>query len=174
MRSAQAYQALMPYRYLFSLGFKGKLQVVTVEFPQDGFYHLAGFHKAGLSLASRKQALTEVLQGALTAARFSAGGYAPADRWTAICGLQEMIEANRAVFRYRGHEQQWSRIEADYLLAAEDAFLFIDDGKPVSIFGRSERAYELGCPKLKTLMIRRETIATGCMETVFRSPSFRE
>lgn len=173
-RSAQAYNSLLPYRYHFTLGWKGQLRHISISFPIVAYYHLAGFHKVGMSMLSiKKKALNTVLSGVVTHAHFINAGANLEDRWTGICRLKEMIESNRMVFHYRGHEQPGSVIKGDYLMVFEDFAFFIAGDTPESIFAQGKHRYEQGCPRFTTLQISREDTLNALHETVYTSPSYR-
>lgn len=175
MMSALAYKELLPYRYHFKLGFKRKLREIHLCFPQDAYHHLAGFHKVGFAqLKNRKSALDFVLAGGVTQAQFEAGGYSLEDRWLGISRLKKMIETNRMVFYYRGHETIGSSIRADYLMVDEQTTFFIIDHVPQSIFAHQDGRYETGCPRYVTLQIEREDTQTGRQTLIYRSESFQE
>ena len=174
-QSAEAYQELMMYRYHFLLGRKGQLYRVSVEFPEESFFHLAGLHKLRVEVfKNRKAALQAALSGNTAGA--STNDPEVLTRWQSICRLKELIETNRIVFKYRSHEFKGSFIRAEYLLMDEETMFFMCDGYPVSIFGptNNQRQQAQKCPRLVTLRIAREEIATGEMRELFVSSSYKE
>ena len=174
-RSALAYKELMPYRYHFTLGRKGQLRHLSIHFPEVAYHHLAGFHRAGMAaLSNKKKSLETVLAGAVTYEHFKRAGAVLEDRWTGICRLKEIIESNRVVFYYRGHEQPGSMLEGDYLMVHDGVAFFIAGGVPESIFEQTSRRYEQGCPRFVTLQISREEMATSIVTCLFRSATFIE
>lgn len=174
-QSALAYQELLSYRYCFSLGLKNELYHVNVEFPIIAYHHLAGFHKVGFKqLENKSKALNVVLNGGITLEAFAVAGYHLEDRWSGICHLKDMLEDNRAVFRYRGHERPASEINADYLLFDEQTIFFIASDCPASIFEQKNQHYEIGCPRLKTLQIMPENINENTWLEIYKSPSYIE
>lgn len=172
-QSAEAYSALMSYRYHFTLGHKGTLTQLAVEFPIDSYHHLAGFHKTGFNqLRNKSKALSVILAGGVTAEQIERAGYYLIDRWEGICHLQMMLEENKAVFRYRGHERADSNIVADYLLVDDQTIFFVAADHPASIFGQKGQNYERNCPKLTTLLIEREELTTGNKVELYRAKSY--
>ncbi len=174
MQSALAYRELMQYRYIFTLERKGEASTVRVTFPESAYHHLAGFHKASFAaLRNKSKSLRTILDAKVTAADFAAAGYAFEDRWSSLCHLQDMLESNQAVFRYRGHERADSRIAADYLLQDDLTVFFIADEHPASIFGQKGQHYEQNCPRFTTLQIVRENVDTGEQVVVYRAASYK-
>lgn len=173
-QSAEAYCRLSSYRYAFLLGRKARLYSLEISFPTECYWHLAGLHKTRVeAFKNRKSALSAILSDDFDS---SIGEDHPlSTRWRGICDLQELIESNRIVFHYRGHEFAGSRILADYVLSNDATMFFIADGVPVSVFDPTEdQRQKLGlCPKLTTLTITRENIHTGERIELFRSPSYR-
>jgi len=173
-RSAQAYQELIPFRYHFTLGHKGELRHISLHFPEVAYYHLAGLHRVGIAaLSNKKKALEVILLKRVTHEHIIGAGVALEDRWMRICRLKEMIEVNRIIFCYRGHEQPGSMIQADYLMVHEGFALFMAGETPASIFEQRARRYEKGCPRFVTLKIEREDKLTGRKMNLFMSPNFK-
>lgn len=172
-QSAKAYSALMPYRYHFTLGHKGRITPLVIEFPVEAYHHLAGFHKIGFAqLNNKRKALSAILSGVVTAEQVARAGYCLVDRWQGICHLQAMLEENKAVFRYRGHERADSNIVADYLLVDVQTIFFVAADHPASIFGQKGQNYERNCPKLTTLLIEREEVSSGIRTELYRAKSY--
>ena len=174
-QSALAYRALLPYRYHFALGWKGQLSHISICFPECAYHHLAGFHKVGIeALQNKKWALRTIISGSVTHVHFQGAGAALEDRWEGICRLKDIIENNRGVFRYRKHEQPGSSIKGDYLMMDETTAFFIVEDTPESIFSHRGRHFGKGCPRMTTLQIVREEVASGERELIFQASSFRE
>lgn len=172
-QSAMAYEELMPYRYHFTLGKKEQLRHISIHFPVVAFHHLAGFHRAGIAmLSNKKKTLHAVLAENVTHAQLIRSGAVLEDRWTGICRLKEIIESNRMVFYYRGHEQPGSMIRGDYLMIHEGIAFFLANDTPESIFEQKNRRYEQGCPRFVTLRIIREEALTGETICLYRSPNY--
>ena len=174
-QSALAYKGLTAYRYHFTLGRKGQLRHISIHFPEVAYHHLAGFHRAGIAaLSNKKKSLQTVLAERVSHAQFIKAGAVLEDRWTGICRLQEIIESNRMVFHYRGHEQPGSMIQGDYLMTHEGIAFFIANETPESIFVPRDRRYEQGCPRFTTLQICREEIVTGGIVYLYQSPTYHD
>ena len=173
-QSALAYKELLPFRYHFFLGRKRKLRYVSLQFPEVAYHHLAGFHRAGIAaLSNKKKALQVILAEDVRHDHFVNAGKTLEDRWIGICHLREIIESNRMVFYYRGHEQPGTVIKGDYLMLHEGIVFFIARETPESIFIPHCRRYELGCPRFTTLQICREEKVTEEVTCLYRSPSFQ-
>lgn len=175
LKCLNSYKVLMDYRYYYVLGHKNKTISLTVEFPKDSFFHLAGLHKSGFAvLANRKGVFQAISDKKVTQDMFIQAGYSLEDRWQCICGLKDLLEDNRTVFRYRGHEHPGSRIEADFLISDPQILFFICDGKPASIFAQSDQGYERGCPPFKVLQLIREYIPTDQSELIYKSTHYHQ
>ena len=176
-QSALAYFKLSAYRYHYILGRKGKLYAYTLAFPQEAYKHLAGLHKTRIeAFKVKKSALMAVLSGKVSETDVVEHREELYIRWSRICCLQAMIEANACVFRYRGHEFRGSTIKGEYLIADRNTMFFINDGVPVSLFcPTDDQLLQVRqCPKMTTLQIQREEIGTGSFNTIFRSPVFQD
>lgn len=161
-KSALAYQSLAEYEYTLLCGRKGVLTRVTIQFPVNAYHHLAGFQYARLAaLRDRKSALDTILAEKVTYAQLLDSGFQHDDRLACIAQLQSHLENNQFVFRYRGHEQAFSKISADYLMQMEDIAFFTAGDTPVSIFKNNGIDYQRGCPQLTVLQIRRKHLKTG-------------
>ena len=174
-QSAEAYQRLSAFRYKFLLGRKGQSYELTIEFPASAFWHLAGLHKLRIeAIQIKKHALQAVLEGKVKPVQTVNPDILT--RWQGICNLQELIESNNAVFRYRKHEFYGSNIRAEYLMTDLHTMFFIDENNPVSIFTpTSDQIQQVNkCPKLSTLKIVREKIATGESSLLYISPSYQK
>lgn len=173
MQSAEAYKQLSLYRYRFLLGRKSKLYRFEISFPDSCYWHLAGLHKMHMeAFKNRKKALYAVLTGAFRSP--TSTNPILTGRWRGICSLQTLIESNKIVFHYSGHEFSGSRICADYVLSNSEFMFFIADAAPVSIFEPTfDQLQQLNrCPKLTTLKIEREHLISGEVIEIFRSPSY--
>ena len=175
-QSAAAYLALSAYRYHFLLGKKGRQYALALAFPREAFWHLAGLHKTRVeAFKIRKHALEAALSGNIHAEKISDADGALRARWRCICALQEMIELNACVCKYRSHEFKGSASRAEYLLTNRQIMFFVDDSMPVSIFEPTagQLVSAQNCPGLTTLQIEREIIASGERTVIYRSASYR-
>jgi len=161
-KAALAYERLAQYEYQITCGRKGHLLTVVLSFPESAFHHLAGFQYARLEkLKEQKSALQVILSEQVSAQSLSESGFKHWDRLEGIIALQENLEQNRFVFRYREHECPFSKIQADYLLTWEDVVFFIANQSPVSIFRNVlNTEYEKRCPKFTVLKIERISKST--------------
>ena len=174
-QSAEAYKRLSVYRYTFTLGRRGKTYTLILEFPEASFWHLSGLHRTRTEAVKvKKNALQAVLNGEVTVSPTENPDII--SRWQGICDLQMLLESNNAVFKYRGHEFYGSYIRAEYLISDQQTMFFIDGDSPVSIFSPTpdQLVQMRNCPKLTTLKIERETIASGEKQTLYVSPSYKE
>lgn len=174
-KSALAYQVLSEYEYTLTCGRKGVLTRVVIRFPANAYHHLAGFQYARLAiLRERKRALDAVLSDKVPYSQLIASGFQHSDRLECILQLQELLESNRFVFRYRKHEHPFSKVRADYLIQMEDIVFFISGDTPVSIFKNDSDDYQRNCPQLTVLQICRTRVKTGETVTVYQREGFTE
>lgn len=186
LNSALVYRDLMNVKYHVMIARKQKLVPLTISFPVEGYYHLAGFQYAGINqLKNRKNALDKILTETVTSVHLrSADAYDYIEnRLIAIAMLPELLENGRIIFHYRGHEQRWSDIRADYVasmnIGSSNMFFFTAEDSnteqvPVSIFLRDDNDYTQFCPGYKVLLVEKENVSDGIREFVFRSPSYYE
>lgn len=172
-QSAEAYKQLSLYRYRFLLGRKSQLYRFEISFPDECYWHLAGLHKMHVeAFKNRKKALYTILTGSFRSP--ASANPVLTGRWRGICSLQALIETNKIVFHYSGHEFSGSRICADYVLSNDEFMFFIADAAPVNIFEPNLNQLEQlkRCPRLTTLKIERVHIISGEIVEVFCSPSY--
>lgn len=174
-KSALAYQALTEYEYTLVCGRKGVRTCVTILFPVNAYHHLAGFQYARIAaLSDRKTALDTVLSEKVTYSQLVDSGFQHSDRLECIQVLQKHLENNQFVFRYRGHEQPFSKIRADYLMQMEDMAFFTSNDVPVSIFKSTKEDYRRNCPQLTVLQIRRKHLKTGREMITYQRKGYAE
>lgn len=171
--AALAYRELMKYRYKFLLGHKGRAETLVLSFPKEAFHHLAGLHKIGLSrVRNKKYALDSILDDEITV---EDSRQVMSDRWDCVCDLKRMIESNSLVFRLQKKTFPGSQIRADYLITEAQCLFFIKDGEPLSIFtARDDQMTNAHRSlRLTTLMIEREELETGIVETLYVSEAYK-
>ena len=174
-KSALAYQVLSGYEYTLTCGRKGVITHVAIRFPSNGYHHLAGFQYTRLAiLQDRKRALDTILSGKVTYSQLIDSGFQHSDRLECLLQLQELLESNRFVFRYRKHENPFSKVRADYLMQMEDIVFFTSGDTPISIFKNNSDDYQRNCPRLTVLQICRAHVETGETVTVYQRAGFTE
>lgn len=174
---ALAYEDLMSFRYVFTLGLKRNAYTVRLGFPEKAFHHLAGLHKTGFAALRHgvgKSTLKRVLAGEITQRQVEKAGFSLADRWEGICRLRGMIESNRIVFQYRKSHHPGSIIDAEYLISDQQTLFFISGESPASIFGQRGQGYEKGCARMTVLRIEREDLRCGSVCELYRNPHYKE
>ena len=174
-QSAEAYRELSRYAYTIIGGRKGKQITVEIRFPVDAYHHLAGFQYSRIeALKEQKTALDKVISGEVSARQLQDSGFKHMDRLPAICDPKVRLEENRFVFRYRGYEQPFSMIRAEYLFSFDDVVMFVDDSIPVSIFQNVKNVkYEKGCPQYTVLQIKRTNLTDNQEEILFQRESYK-
>ena len=185
LESALAYQRLNGKRYHILLGHRGRLASINISFPASGYHHLAGLHYLGINaLNNRKTALDKIIRGEVALENtLSQKLETIKDRLLAITQLESMISECRRMYRYKGFEQKWSSIRADYVIAHQNedgpTLLFVIgsngvDLVPTSVFASDPDRYTQNCPPRKILRITEEDIGTGKMTEVFCSPAYKQ
>lgn len=160
-KSALAYQVLSEYEYTLICGKKRELTHIVLRFPISAYHHLSGFQYSRIALLrERKSALDAILSDKVSYVQLIDSGFRHSDRLESILHLQDLLENNEFVFRYRKHENPHSKIQADYLIQHKNILLFISEEAPISIFKNESNDYQRNCPRLTVLKIYRTHLKT--------------
>ena len=184
LESAKAYAELTNKVFHIKLGHRGKMTELSITFPVWGYHHLAGFHYLGINaLNNRKEALHKILTGEVDRRHITDEKYIIVEaRLRSIVQLHDIICNSREFYQYRGFENKWSNIKADYAIEKDNddgstfVFLIGIDGidfVPTSIFEVEAGKYTKYCPTRKILEITIEDTDSGETENVFTSPSYK-
>lgn len=134
LKCALAYQKLLDIAYRIILGRKGKRTELQIQFEPVGFHHLIGLHKLSdlrIARANRDKIFQDILNQKITYDFLSQSKYFHLiqQRFLPFSNLESLLDHNRLIFRYNMRSNQFSLIEADYLLstpyAENDIYIFL-------------------------------------------------
>lgn len=148
MKCATSYQKLMDYEYQFTLGRKGKMTKITLQFPSTNFHHLAGLHKLkdiSIARANRSTVFYQILDGRITYDTIKKSRFLPEiqSRLDSLPYLESFLDENPIIFRFNKTIYPRSAIESEFLLKMGNGtilgitFLFLDKSKQSIYFCRS-------------------------------------
>ncbi len=177
---AQEFDRLIPYQYHIVIGRKGKTLNFTISFDRSDFHHLAGLHKLRDNLrfqtGKRSDIMKEILDGRLTYSHIKQSIYyhEMEPRLLPLSKLEYFLDSNEIIFRYNTKVNNFSAIQADYLLQnnfeEKPIYLFLaqrsgsDTQVCRTFFPKSQKDYTAGQPrytllkKVKQNLITNETI----------------
>lgn len=176
---ASAYQKLLDVRYKIILGRKGKLTELYIDFEPVYFHHLIGLHKLSdlrISRANRETVFQNILAGKITYNFIEQSKYFHIirRRFSPFADFEKLLDQNTLIFRYNARLNQFSVIEADYLLSTPhegtDIYIFIAKGQNKdgyfcrSFFPKEGKDYTESQPRYTMLYKEKINLATG--ETV--------
>lgn len=160
-QAAEAWMELTQYRYLFTYGYKKKLNTITLVFTPSDFHHAAGFQYMKDISALRYspgKLLLKILDGTIDTASFLCAAQfenCVLPRLHAILRLKASLDSEFTLFKFTpqyGH--LYTNIKADYLISSHvdhTDFIFIikSDSNSVSteytccsIFEEGSRNFE--------------------------------
>lgn len=143
----KAFEKLLDVQYRIVIGRKGKSVELRIAFSKWDFHHLMGLGKLKdlrLGKKNRAKVFEEILSGQITYQSISKSRYLPLieNRFVPLSYIEQLLDDNRLIFRYNRKRNQFSLIEAEYLLSTplqgHDIYIFIaskDNG--TSYFCRS-------------------------------------
>lgn len=122
----------MDTQYHIIIGRKGKSVDLTIEFKPIDFYHLMGLGKLKdlrIATQNRETVFSDILSGAITYPSICRSRYIKQieNRFVPLAHIEQIFDHNRLIFRYNEKRNQFSLIEADYLLSTpfpEMIFIF--------------------------------------------------
>ncbi|MCD8131967.1 MAG: PBECR4 domain-containing protein [Lachnospiraceae bacterium] len=145
-KSVTAFQALLDTRYEIMIGRKGTAMWINISFDKRDCYHLMGLQyltdipklRKDRKIIFDKIAAGEISQNQIEASSF----YGKiTDRILYLPVLEEMIDRNDTIFKYRKNANAYSKIEADFLLENEIMgrilYLFLSRSQGEDYFCRS-------------------------------------
>lgn len=159
MECAAAYQKLLDVTYKIVLGRKGKLTELQIAFETVYFHHLMGLHKLGdlrIARSNREMVFRDILDGKITYGFVKQSKYFHLiePRFFPFADIEKLLDENRLIFHYNAKLNQFSLIEADYLLSTphdeNDIYVFITQNKDTgfffcrSFFPRKQQDYTKG------------------------------
>lgn len=173
---ARAYEKLLDIQYKIVIGRKGKTEELCIRFSKWDFHHLAGLGKLkDLRIARKNRLLVfdDILEGRTTCETISASRYIGQieNRFAPLMHIEDLLDDNRLIFRYNAKLNQFSLIEADYLLSAphegNDIYIFLAEDKDKglyfcrSFFPREQKDYTKGQAAWTMLYKEKTRLSTG-------------
>lgn len=148
---------------------------------QLDFHHLMGLGKLKdlrIAKQNRGSVFDEIIIGSTTYETLAKSRYLPQieNRFEPLALIEQLLDDNRLVFRYNAKLNQFSLIEADYLLSTplenSDIYIFIAEHKDTgkyfcrSFFPKEKKDYTEGQPRYTMLYKEKKNLTTG--ETVIQ------
>lgn len=140
-QTAEGFLSLLDTQYHMIIGRKGKAVELTVEFKPIDFHHLMGLGKQ------------------------------IENRFVPLSHIEQIFDDNKLIFRYNEKRQQFSLIEADYLLSTpfsgNDIHIFLEKKEDSglyfcrSFFPKEQKDYTVGQPRFTLLFKEKITVSTG-------------
>ena len=182
MECAATYQKLLDVTYKIVLGRKGRLTELLIGFEPVYFHHLIGLHKLGdlrIARANRERVFVDILDGKITYDSVAQSKYFHMIErlFSPFADIEKLLDQNRLVFRYNTKLNQFSLIEADYLLSTphngNDIYIFITENKDTSLyfcrsfFPREQQDYTKGQTVYTMLYKEKAYRSTGKTEVQY-------
>lgn len=173
---AKAFEKLLDIQYRIIIGRKGKSVELTIGFSKLDFHHLMGLGKLkDLRIAKQNRTLVfdNILSGKTSYATLMASRYLPQieNRFEPLALIERLLDDNRLIFRYNKKLNQFSLIEADYLLSTllenSEIYIFLAEHKETgryfcrSFFPKEARDYTEGQPRYTMLYKEKKNLSTG-------------
>lgn len=191
--AALEYKNLEKTIYRIIVGRKGRTYPITLHFPSESFFHLAGLqHLTDLTFPStnKERIYKEILKKNLTLRDIRKSVFY--DKWyieerlESFRQLKTLIEKDTVTYLINAKRYiAYTRIKADYLCEHRDILdiyylflvteryhpLFQDECKGCSFFKKHGHDYTVGASKTTTLMVQKEVQGLDKV-TIFRNPAF--
>ena len=133
MGCALAFEKLLDIQYRMIVGRKGNAVELLVGFSTLDFHHLMGLGKLKdlrLATMNREAVFKEILNGKISYEVITKSRYIHLiqNRIQPLMHIEHLFDDNQLVFRYNPKQNQFSLIEADYLLTGSyeenDVYIF--------------------------------------------------
>ncbi len=176
LHCVQAFENLLDVQYRIVIGRKGKSIELRICFTKWDFHHLMGLGKLKdlrIAKQNRKQVFDDIAEGKITYESVSKSRYIAQieNRFEPLAQIEHLLDDNRLIFRYNQQLNQFSVIEADYILSTPhsdtDIYIFISqvENKGLyfcrSFFPKGERDYTEGQPRYTMLYKEKINLTTG-------------
>ena len=128
LECTRAFEKLLDTQYRIIIGRKGKTVEIIIGFSRLDFHHLMGLR---IAKQNRETVFNEILRGIITYEGITESRYLGLiqNRFEPLMSMEQLLDDNRLVFRYNTKLNQFSLIEADYLLSTphegKDIYIFI-------------------------------------------------
>ena len=173
---ARAFEKLLEIQYRIIIGRKGKTTELIIGFSKQDYHHLMGLGKRkDLRIAKRNRSLAfdEITDGRTTYETLMKSRYLfqIENRFQPLAHIEQLLDDNRLIFRYNAKLNQFSLIEADYLLStpykSNDIYIFIAEHKDSSqyfcrsFFPKEGKDYAENQPRYTLLYKEKRNLSTG-------------
>jgi hypothetical protein len=173
---AKNFSNLLDTRYHIIIGRKGKTVELWIEFKGMDFHHLMGLGKLKdlrISRQNRQKVFSSILDSTITYSAIDKSRYFSQieNRFAPLANIEHLFDSNKLIFRYNDKQNQFSLIEADYLLSTpfsgNDVYIFIakKDNSHLyycrSFFPRVDKDYTIGQAAYTMLFKEKITVSTG-------------
>ena len=170
------FEKLLDIQYHIIIGRKGKTTKLCISFSKLDFHHLMGLGKLkDLRIATRNRGIVfdEILSGKITYETISKSHYLHLieNRFRPLAHIETLFDDNRLVFRYNMKANQFSVIDADYLLstpyAKNDIYILLAKQKETgryfcrSFFPKEQKDYTKGQAIYTMLYKEKIFLSTG-------------
>ena len=175
-KAAEGFHSLVDVQYHIIIGRKGKSVDLTIEFKPIDFHHLMGLGKLKdlrIATQNRESVFFNILNGTITYSSISKSRNITQieNRFIPHAHIEQIYDDNNLIFRYNENRNQFSLIEADYLLSTpfsgNDIYIFITEKKTKglyfcrSFFPKENKDYTRGQPQFTLLFKEKLTLSTG-------------
>lgn len=173
--SAEGFHSLLDTQYHLIIGRKGKSVDLTIEFKPIDFHHLLGLGKLKdlrIATQNRESVFFGILNGTITYPSICKSRYIGQieNRFTPLSHIEQIFDSNKLIFRYNEKQNQFSLIEADYLLSTDfsgnDIYIFIQEKEIAgrffcrSFFPKEKKDYTIGQSQFTLLFKEKITVST--------------
>lgn len=143
LECTRAFEKLLDTQYRIIIGRKGKAVEIIIGFSKLDFHHLMGLGKLKdlrIAKQNRETVFNDILRGIVTYKGITESRYIGLiqNRFEPLANIEQLLDDNRLVFRYNTKRNQFSLIEADYLLSAphegKDIYIFIAKNEDSGIY----------------------------------------
>lgn len=182
LECAQAFQKLLDIQYRIIIGRKGKMVELCIGFSKIDFHHLMGLGKLKdlrIAKRNRETVFNDILCGRTTYETIAQSHYIDLiqNRFSPFLQLQQLFDNNQLIFRYNSKLNQFSLIEADYLLSTpyeeNDVYVFIANSEECghyycrSFFPKEKKDYTRGQAVYTMLFKEKISLSTGNREVQY-------
>lgn len=174
-KTAEGFRSLLDTQYHIIIGRKGKSVDLTIEFKPIDFHHLMGLGKLKdlrIATQNRESVFSGIINGTITYSSICRSRYIGQieNRFAPLAHIEQIFDNNKLIFRYNEKRNQFSLIEADYLLSTpfsgNDIYIFIEEKETAglffcrSFFPKEKKDYTVGQPQYTLLFKEKITVST--------------
>lgn len=189
LERALAFQKLLDIEYEIVLGRKKRRTDLHIHFEPFHFHHLIGLHKLKdlyVARQNREKVFDNILSGKLCYEMITRSRFYPGiqRRFESFLELETLLDKNELVFRYNTKLNQFSVIEADYLLSTlhdkREMYIFLTGENAVdsyicsSFFPKEKMDYTKGQMRYAMLYKAKRNKLTGTCEIQYDRLSWQQ